>query len=235
MRQLCSRPMMLSSYLGMSRTSSETSWQLTRCGLSVDVGSDRCRERPSLVASSLDLYRECSNQPTTHPRLSVGKYDVARRRTGQRGLRVNMKGTNSVCARSAGHTMESVTFPVLLTGSDTLLDLYASFTLSSLTPLTSVLDSRGCPEGGSTIADRCECSRPCAGRCDSSVDSGADDVQDCLGVGSTGAVLRALDKSSGVVVAIKIANTATNLQDQKIVREVEIYRRLVASPSRALK
>ncbi|TFK85001.1 kinase-like protein [Polyporus arcularius HHB13444] len=77
------------------------------------------------------------------------------------------------------------------------------------------LDLRGCSEGGTIIAERYE-------------------IQDCLGVGSTAAVLRALDRSSGVVVAVKIANATGNVHNRKIAREAELYRRIVSKASPAL-
>ncbi len=61
-----------------------------------------------------------------------------------------------------------------------------------------------------------------------------DEVQDCLGVGSTGAVLRALDRSSGVVVAVKIANTAADAHDKKIANEAAMYMKMVSKPSPAV-
>ena len=62
-----------------------------------------------------------------------------------------------------------------------------------------------------------------------------DEVQDCVGIGSTAAVLRTLDRSSGLVVAVKITNSTETSMDKKIANEEAIYYRLICKPSPSLK
>lgn len=62
-----------------------------------------------------------------------------------------------------------------------------------------------------------------------------DEVQDCVGIGSTAAVLRTLDRSSGLVVAVKITNSTETNMDMKIANEESIYYRLIRKPSPSLK
>lgn len=63
----------------------------------------------------------------------------------------------------------------------------------------------------------------------------ADQVEDCLGVGSTSAVLRATDNKSGLVVALKVRNTVVESDEQKLANELGIYRRILSRTSPASK